>query len=124
MKTILLSLIAMCAFTANASESARIANAIQTANTVELSLMFNSSIELVTPASSGVNTKDQAKIVLDNFFKNHPPVKATVTHETNGTTNSMIVISLVTKNGTFRISVSGTYKAGTFLINEFKISQA
>ncbi|MBL7836701.1 MAG: DUF4783 domain-containing protein, partial [Bacteroidetes bacterium] len=69
MKTILLSLIAMCAFTANASESARIANAIQTANTVELSLMFNSSIELVTPASSGVNTKDQAKIVLDNFFK-------------------------------------------------------
>ncbi len=114
----------MCAFTANASESARIANAIQTANTVELSLMFNSSIELVTPASSGVNTKDQAKIVLDNFFKNHPPVKATVTHETNGTTNSMIVISLVTKNGTFRISVSGTYKAGTFLINEFKISQA
>ena len=124
MKTILLSIIAKYAFTAKASESTRIANAIQTANTAELIQMFNSSIELVTPASSGVNTKEQAKIVLDNFFKNHPPVKATVTHETNGTTNSMIVISLVTKNGTFRISVSGTYKAGTFLINEFKITQA
>ncbi|MCC6818349.1 MAG: DUF4783 domain-containing protein [Bacteroidia bacterium] len=122
MKTLLFAAIALISLNANASESTRIANAIQSANTNELVQMFNSSIELVTPASSGVNTKEQAKIVLDNFFKNHPPIKATVTHETNGTTNSMIVISLITKNGTFRISVSGTYKAGTFLINEFKIS--
>lgn len=122
MKSIFLSVFALLAFKANASESARIATAIQNANTTELVSMFNSSIELVTPASSGVNTKEQAKIVLDNFFRNHPPVKATVTHETNGTTNSMIVISLVTKDGTYRISVSGTYKGGSFLINEFKIS--
>lgn len=106
----------------HAGESERIAIAIQNGNTADLALMFNSSIELVTPASSGVNTKEQAKIVLDNFFKNHPPVKATVTHETNGTTNSMIVISLVTKNGTYRVSVSGTYKGGSFLISEFKIT--
>lgn len=121
-KTLLLSVLASFAVSAQSSDSEKIANAIQTANTTELVQMFNSSIELVTPASSGVNTREQAKIVLDNFFKNHAPVKATVTHETNGTTNSMIVISLVTKNGTFRISVSGTYKGGTLVINEFKIT--
>jgi hypothetical protein len=121
-KSILIALVAFVSISAKASESERIANAIQAANTSELSQMFNTSIELVTPASSGVNTKEQAKIVLDNFFKNHQPIKATVTHETSGTTNSMIVISLQTKNGTYRISISGTYKAGTFYINEFKIS--
>lgn len=100
----------------------KIALAIQNANTIELSAMFNSSIELVTPTSSGVSTKEQARLVLDKFFKTNQPIKATVTHETNGTTSSMIVISLLTKTGTFRISIAGTNKPGGFVINEFKIS--
>ncbi len=104
-----------------ANESSRVAQAIQTANTAELVNMFNSSIELLTPSSSGISTKEQAKIVLDNFFKNNTPLKATVTHETSGTTNTMFVISLTTKTGTYRVSVVGSLKGGTFLINEFKI---
>ena len=104
-----------------ANESSRVAKAIQTANTAELVNMFNSSIELLTPSSSGISTKEQAKIVLDNFFKNNTPLKATVTHETSGTTNTMFVISLTTKTGTYRVSVVGSLKGGTFLINEFKI---
>jgi len=107
---------------AYAGEGEKIANLIQSANSYELANMFNTSIELVTPASSGVNTKEQARMVLDNFFRNNPPVKASVTHETIGTSNSMIVISLVTKTGTFRISIVGAYKNGNFVINEFKIS--
>lgn len=105
----------------SANESSRVAQAIQTANTAELVNMFNSSIELLTPSSSGISTKEQAKIVLDNFFKNNTPLKATVTHETSGTTNTMFVISLTTKTGTYRVSVVGSLKGGTFLINEFKI---
>jgi hypothetical protein len=104
-----------------ANESSRVAQAIQTANTADLVNMFNSSIELLTPSSSGISTKEQAKIVLDNFFRNNTPVKATVTHETSGTTNTMFVINLTTKTGTYRVSVVGSIKGGTFLINEFKI---
>jgi len=104
-----------------ANESSRVAQAIQTANTAELVNMFNSSIELLTPSSSGISTKEQAKIVLDNFFRNNTPVKATVAHETSGTTNTMFVISLTTKTGTYRVSVVGSLKGGTFIINEFKI---
>jgi hypothetical protein len=103
------------------NESSRVAQAIQSANTVDLVNMFNSSIELLTPSSSGISTKEQAKIVLDNFFRNNAPIKATVTHETSGTTNTMFVINLTTKTGTFRVSVVGSLKGGTFLINEFKI---
>jgi len=121
-KNLLIALFSGLSAIAYAGEGEKIANAIQSANTAELSEMFNSSIELETPASSGVNTREQARVVLDNFFRNNTPVRATLTHETTGTSNSMIVISLVTKTGTFRISVVGSYKNGSFVINEFKIT--
>lgn len=104
------------------NESERIANALQSGNTAELVSMFNTSIELVTPTSSGVSTRDQARIVLENFFRSNPPVKASVIHETSGTTNSMFVFSLQTKNALYRVSVSGQVKGGAFVINEFKIA--
>jgi len=123
MKSIFIALFAMFSVHVYAgNESDKIAQAIQSGNTSELAAMFNSSIELLTPGSSGVTTREQARIVLDNFFKNNPPVKATVTHETSGTTNSMLVISLLTKTGTFRISIVGCNKGGSFVINEFKIT--
>ncbi|MEX0598067.1 MAG: DUF4783 domain-containing protein, partial [Candidatus Paceibacterota bacterium] len=87
-----------------------------------LSTYFNSSIELTTPASTGIKTKDQAKIILDNFFKNNQPTKGIVAHETSGSSNIMIVISLITKNGTYRITVIGNQKLnGGLVINEMKI---
>src|SRR5690349_21280303 len=121
-RSLVIMLFALGSHAAYAGEGEKIAGLIQNGNSSELSTMFNSSIELVTPASSGVNTKEQARMVLDNFFRNNAPVKATVTHETAGTSNSMIVVSLVTKTGTYRISIVGAYKNGVFLINEFKIS--
>lgn len=123
MKSLIIIAITLISTTLKAgTESARVAQAIQSANTSELVAMFNSSIELLTPSSSGISTKEQAKIVLDNFFRNNAPVKASVAHETSGTTNSMFVIILTTKTGTYRVSVAGSLKGGNFLINEFKIS--
>lgn len=104
------------------SEGDKIASAIQAANSGDLSNMFNSSIELQTPASTGVSSREQARIVLDNFFRNNVPLKATLMHETSGTTNGMYVISLQTRSGTYRISITGTFKSGLFLINEFRIT--
>ncbi len=121
-RNIVIALFAIVSQSAFAGDGEKIAQLIQGGNSAELSAMFNSSIELVTPGSSGVNTREQARMVLDNFFRNNTPVKATLAHETTGTSNSMIVVSLVTKTGSFRISIVGTHKNGSFIINEFKIS--
>jgi hypothetical protein len=120
-RNLVVALFSVIAHTVYAGEGDKVANLIQAGNSAELANMFNTSIELVTPGSSGVNTRDQARIVLDNFFRNNTPVKASVTHETTGTSNAMMVISLVTKTGTYRISIVGCYKTGSFVINEFKI---
>jgi hypothetical protein len=121
-KNILFLVVSFFTLQAFAGDGDKIAAAIQNSNTNELAAFFNSSIELTTPASSGIKTKDQAKIILDNFFKNNEPTKAILAHETSGSSNVMIVISLVTKNGTYRITIIGTQKQGVGLvINELKI---
>ena len=99
----------------------KVATAIQNSNTTELATMFHSSIELVTPTVSNVYSKDQAKVVLDNFFKQNEPTKASVSHETNGSNTSMIIIDLTTKTGSFRVTVVANTSGGGFVINQFKI---
>jgi hypothetical protein len=121
-KSLLILTFSLITHIAIAGDGDKIAQALQSANINDLSSYFNSSIELTTPASSGIKTKDQAKIILDNFFKNNQPTKAIVAHETSGSSNVMIVISLITKNGTYRITIIGTQKTnGGLVINEMKI---
>ncbi|NQW42787.1 MAG: DUF4783 domain-containing protein [Bacteroidetes bacterium] len=99
----------------------KVSNALQNANPSELSEMFNSSIELTMPNVSGVYTKEQAKLVLDNFLKANVPSKCTLTHESSGSTSVMLVYELVTKNGQFRVSIVANVSGGGFIINELKI---
>lgn len=120
-KVVLISLITSVTTMVNIGTAEKVTAALQTGNTVELAAMFNTSIELVTPSTSNVYAKDQAKIVLDNFFKQHVPVKAVLTHQTNGSQSSMFIYDLSTKSGNFRVTIHANTANGGFVINEFKI---
>lgn len=120
-KVVLISLITSVTTMVNIGTAEKVTAALQTGNTVELAAMFNTSIELVTPSTSNVYAKDQAKIVLDNFFKQHVPVKAVLTHQTNGSQSSMLIYDLSTKSGNFRVTIHANTANGGFVINEFKI---
>ncbi len=121
LKTITFSLVSIISTFSYAGNGDKIANALQSGNTSELAMMFNSSIELVMPSTSNVYAKEQAKIVLDNFFKVNTPSKATLSHETNGSQSAMLIFDLVTKNGNFRVTIVANTANGGFVINEFKI---
>lgn len=121
LKSFTLSLITFLSVSAYAGNGDKIAFALQNGNTTELASMFNSSIELVMPSTSNVYAKDQAKIVLDNFFKTNTPSKATLSHETNGSQSAMLIFDLVTKNGNFRVTIVANTGNSGFVINEFKI---
>ncbi len=117
----LISLVTSVSALISGGTADKITVALQSGNTTELAAMFNSSIELVTPSTSNVYAKDQAKIVLDNFFKLHAPTKAVLTHQTNGSQSSMLIFDLTTKTGNFRVTVHANTANGGFVINEFKI---
>ncbi len=121
LKLITFSITAFIYLQSYAGNGDRIANALQNSNTNELAAMFNSSIELVTPTASNVYAKEQAKIVLDNFFRMNAPVRASLGHETNGSQSAMLIFDLVTKNGNFRVTIVANTTNGGFVINEFKI---
>lgn len=121
LKLITLSLTLFTNLLSYSGNGDRIANALQSGNTTELASMFNSSIELVTPTASNVYAREQAKIVLDNFFRVNAPVKASLGHETNGSQSAMLIFDLSTKNGNYRVTIVANTTNGGFVINEFKI---
>lgn len=121
LKLLAFSICSCISFLTFAGNGERISNALQTGNTVELSSMFNTSIELITPTTSNVYAREQSKIVLDNFFKMNPPIKATLSHQTNGSQSAMLIFDLITKTGNFRVTVVANTSNGGFVINEFKI---
>ena len=121
LKSFTLAILTFFTAFAHAGNGDKIATALQSGNTTELAAMFNSSIELVMPSTSNVYAKDQAKIVLDNFFKTNTPSKATLSHETNGSQSAMLIFDLVTKNGNFRVTIVANTGNSGFVINEFKI---
>jgi len=121
LKSFILAFVSFLATFTYAGNGDKIASALQSGNTAELAAMFNSSIELVMPSTSNVYAKDQAKIVLDNFFKTNTPSKATLSHETNGSQSAMLIFDLVTKNGNYRVTIVANTGNSGFVINEFKI---
>jgi len=103
-------------------DSDKLVLAFQNGNATEISNFFSSSIELKTPNTSGVSTKEQAKMILENFFKTNKPTKATLTHESVGVSNLVLIITVNTSNGEFRATITGVSKSGSFQITELKIS--
>ncbi len=120
-KLLFIALISFFTIGVYANSPQKINTALQNGNSTELAEVFNSSIELSMPNTSGVYAKEQARLVIDNFFKANTPSKCTLSHETSGASSAMLVYELVTKNGTFRVSFVVNISGGGFVINELKI---
>lgn len=120
-KLLFIAFISFFSLSVCANTPQKINTALQNGNSTELAEVFNNSIELTMPNTSGVYAKEQARLVIDNFFKANSPSKCTLSHETSGATSSMLVYELVTKNGAFRVSLVVNISGGGFVINELKI---
>lgn len=83
-----------------------IINSLKTGNTETLSQYFNDSMELAMPsAQDNVYSKQQAKLIIKDFFTKHVPTNFTVLHKGGPAESQYVVGSLSTKNGTFRVTL-------------------
>lgn len=126
LKTTMINALILLAFSfiglsTTTADADKLVMAFQNGNSTEIASFFSSSIELKTPSTNGVSTKEQAKMILENFFKTNKPTKAILTHESNGVSNTVMVITLTTINGDFRITITGNNKPSGFQITELKI---
>lgn len=59
----------------------KIAFAIRTANSKELSGFFNNTLDIALPGNEGTFSKAQAEMVIRDFFIKNPPVSFTLNRE-------------------------------------------
>lgn len=93
-------------------------------NSKDIAKNFFSSVELIINDEEDVYSKAQAEQILRDFFSKHDPSKSTVIHHINTNPNFRFgILSLVTKSGKFRVSITLKKSGSSFLISELRLEQ-
>lgn len=94
----------------------------KTGNSKEIAASFSPSVDLIIIDEEDVYSKAQAEQILRSFFSKYPPAKSAVIHRLNTNPNYRYgALSLATKNGTFRVSVTMKKSGTAFFITELRI---
>ena len=83
-------------------------SALKAGNTKQLSTYFNNSVELTVPGSEGVYSKQQAEIILKNFFAQNPAANVTRQHDGSSAQGAKYAIAVYE-------SAKSTYRAYIFM---------
>ena len=95
---------------------------VKTANSKDIASNFSPTVDLIIIDEEDVYSKAQAEQILKSFFSKYIPVKSTVIHRLNTNPNFRYgALSLVTKNGSFRVSITLKKNGNVFFITELKI---
>jgi hypothetical protein len=102
-----------------------VAEAIKHANAKEVAQYFNSSVELTVLENEGVYSKQQAEVILRNFFTQNPPKSVTISHRGASAQGSKYAIATYEcQKGKYRAYIfmkdSGS---GTMMIQELRFEK-
>ncbi|MES2593270.1 MAG: DUF4783 domain-containing protein [Bacteroidota bacterium] len=99
-----------------------IASAIRSGNPRNISQYFIENIDLKVIAQEDVYSKQQAEMILKDFFSKHPVKAYTVAHKSEPKNGSQYVIgTLETGSGKFRIYFLIKTTGSVTLIQQFRI---
>ena len=99
-----------------------ISNFFKAGNSKEIGKNFSSSVALSIIHEEDVYSKIQAEQILKDFFSKHTPTQSIVLHLINTNPNMRFgILSVTTRNGKFRISITSKKINNSFLITELRI---
>ena len=99
-----------------------IAGAIRTGNPKSISSYFIENVDLKVIDQEDVYSKQQAEMILKNFFTKHPVKTFSIAHKSVEKNGSQYIIgTLETANGKFRTYFLIKTTGGKTLIQQFKI---
>jgi hypothetical protein len=94
----------------------------KSSNSREIGKNFSPSVELTVNDEEDVYSKAQAEQILREFFTKTVPTNSTVVHLINTNPNYRFgILSLTTKSGKFRVSITLKKTANAFSITELRI---
>jgi|SRR5690554_1375346 len=123
MRLFLLLILSFC-FSAIQAQNSTFESSLSTANTALLSSYFDGKLELSTPSAKGVYSKQQAKVILDQFFQKNIPNKYTYKHDGGSKERSLYEIGkLECQKDTFRTYILYNLVEGKPQIIELRIEK-
>jgi len=80
-------------------------NALKTGNTAELSKFFNSSIQLAILEQEAIYSKQQAELIVKDFFAKHVPTNFVILHKGGKEGSQYAIGNLTTSTGNYRVTM-------------------
>ena len=100
-----------------------ITKSLSTGNAKALSQHFNSKINLTILSKEGIYSKNQATMVMTDFFKNNKPSKFVVTNSGGKGTDKFAIGRLTTSKAKYRITIYFKLVGNKQLIHQMRIAK-
>jgi pyridoxal/pyridoxine/pyridoxamine kinase len=124
MKKALFYLFLLIQFSAYADTFDEVVTAIKSANAGEVAKYFNPNVELTILTSEGVYSKQQAEIIVKNFFSSNPPKSVVIQHKGSSAQGSKYAIAnYESAQGKYRVYIFMKESAGKMLIHELRFEK-
>ena len=124
MRILLPSLLICFTLTVSAQENTKVSDAFSNGDAAAIAAYFNNSVEVNLPQHNGIFQKDQASMLLKNFFSTHPPKSFEIKHEGGSERKSSFQIGrLTSEKAVFRTYLIYNSVEGKIQIIELRIEE-
>ena len=124
MKKLLFFFTLLLSFTASADTFDEVVAAIKAASSSKVALFFNSNVELTVLTSEGVYSKQQAEIIVKNFFAANAPKNVTIQHKGSSAQGAKYAIAnYECAQGKYRVYIFMKDTGGKMLIHELRFEK-
>jgi Domain of unknown function (DUF4783) len=97
-----------------------VVNGLKNGDAVQIARYFDNTVEITMPDKSNNYSKNQAEIVLKDFFTTNGVKTFEVIHKGENAGSQYCIGTLVTKNGSFRTTVFMKQKSDKQLLQEIR----
>ena len=97
-----------------------VVNALKNGDAAQIARFFDNTVEITMPDKSNTYSKNQAEIILRDFFSNNGVKSFEVIHKGENAGSQYCIGTLVTRNGSFRTTVFMKQKNDKQLLQEIR----
>jgi len=117
--TLITATILLASFTLFSSID-EVVNALKNGDSSQIARFFDNTVEITMPDKSNTYSKNQAEIVLKDFFSTNGVKGFEIIHKGENAGSQYCIGTLVTKNGTYRTTVFMKQKSDKQLLQEIR----
>ena len=119
-----ISLLVVSAYSQDSVEiPGEISMALKSGDAGQLSNYLNDNVEMVILDKEGIYSKDQAEVILNDFFKKNPPRRFSLLHQGGKTKSKYGIGNLETADQTFRVYFLLKETNGKQIIHQLRIEK-